>query len=84
MITLLIAPLLGSGTIAQSYLVKIFTDDVRGTGLGIIRTFGLLIGSTTPTIFGVFAESGYFDEGFLALAILIGTMITLIMLLPSK
>ncbi|WP_222845561.1 MFS transporter [Natronomonas salsuginis] len=83
-ITLLVAPLLGSGTIAQSYLIEIFTHDVRGTGLGIIRTCGLLIGSTTPAIFGFFAEIGYFDEGFLALALLIGTMITLIMLLPSK
>jgi MFS family permease len=83
-ITLLVAPLLGCGTIAQSYLIALLADDIQGTGLGIVRTCGLLIGSTTPLLFGLGAEYGYFDENFLALAALVGVMVVLILLLSGE
>lgn len=82
-VTLSVAPILGTGTIAQSHLVDEFTGDIRGTGLGIIRTCGLLVGSAMPTLFGIAADNGYFDEGFLVLAVLVGVMVVLILLLST-
>ncbi|ELY50467.1 MFS transporter [Natronolimnohabitans innermongolicus] len=67
-ITVLIAPILGSGTITQSHLIQGIPNDIKGTGLGVVRTGGMAIAAVSPAIFGTIADWGYFDEVFLFLA----------------
>ena len=83
-VTLSIAPMLGSGTITQSYLIEALPDDIRGTGLGAIRTGGMTLAAASPAIFGAAADRGYFDEMFFALAALAGFIILLVIRLPPK
>ncbi len=76
-ITALISTMLGTGAITQSYLAQIFSEDMRGTGLGIIRTGTATFGAGGPVVFGFVADTGYFDEGYIALAVLLAVVILL-------
>lgn len=76
-ITALISTMLGTGAITQSYLSELFPDDMRGTGLGVVRTTAATLGALGPVLFGVVADRGYFDEGYILLA---GIMVVVILL----
>ncbi|MFB6091460.1 MAG: MFS transporter [Haloquadratum sp.] len=67
-ITALVSAMLGSGAITQSFFSDAFSEDVRGTGLGVVRTTTATLGASGPVLFGVIADSGYFDEGYLLMA----------------
>jgi MFS transporter, ACS family, hexuronate transporter len=71
-VTILISTMLGSGAITQSYLAEIIPTEIQGTGLGVIRSSASVLGATGPVLFGVIAERGFFDAGYLLLALLIG------------
>jgi MFS transporter, ACS family, hexuronate transporter len=77
--TVLISTMLGSGAITQSYLAEIIPDEIQGTGLGVVRSSASVLGATGPVLFGVTADLGFFDAGYLLLALLIGfgTLLTL-------
>lgn len=81
-ITAMVSMMLGSGAITQSFLSDAFSADVRGTGLGVIRTMTAIVGSTGPVLFGGIAERGYFDEGYLLLATVLVVVILLTIRLP--
>ncbi|ACV11365.1 major facilitator superfamily MFS_1 [Halorhabdus utahensis DSM 12940] len=76
-ITALVSTMLGSGAITQSFLSEAFSDEARGTGLGIVRTSAATLGAAGPVLFGVIAERGYFDEGYFLLAGLMAVIVVL-------
>ncbi|ELY50164.1 MFS transporter [Natronolimnohabitans innermongolicus] len=82
-VTVLISTMLGSGAITQSYLAEITPDDVQGTGLGLVRSSTAMLGATGPVVFGAVAERGYFDEGYVVLAAIVGVVTALTLLLPT-
>ncbi|AUV84676.1 MFS transporter (plasmid) [Salinigranum rubrum] len=84
LITVLVAPILGSGTIVQSHLINALADEIKGTGLGVIRTIGLGLASIIPSIFGAAADRGFFDEGFYALAVLAVLMMVVTTRMPTN
>lgn len=83
-ITALVSTMLGTGAITQSYLSELFPDDMRGTGLGAVRTTAATLGATGPVLFGVVAERGYFDEGYLVLAVIMVVVILLTLRMPDS
>ncbi|MDG5759806.1 MFS transporter [Natronococcus sp. A-GB1] len=78
-VTVLSSTMLGSGAITQSYLAEIIPPEIQGTGLGVVRSSASVLGASGPLVFGVVAERGYFDAGYLLLALIIalGTLLTL-------
>ncbi len=82
-LTVLVAPILGGGTVTQSHVIHELSGDVKGTGLGLVRTGGMGMAALTPTLFGAAADRGFFDQGFWALAGLAAVMILLAMRLPE-
>lgn len=82
-VTAIVSTMLGSGAITQSFLAEAFSAEVRGTGLGVVRTITAIIGATGPLIFGGIADRGYFDEGYLLLAALLVVVILLTLRLPE-
>ena len=76
-VTALISIMLGSGAITQSYLADSFSAKMQGTGLGVIRTLTATLGAGGPVVFGVVADNGYFTEGYLVLAGVMGFIIVL-------
>lgn len=83
-ITVIVSMMLGSGAITQSFLADAFSAEVRGTGLGVVRTITATIGATGPVIFGGIADRGYFDEGYLVLAGVLVVVILLTLRLPQS
>ncbi|XVH33079.1 MFS transporter (plasmid) [Haloferacaceae archaeon DSL9] len=83
-VTILTSSMLGSGAITQSYLTETVPPDIQGTGLGIIRSSAAMLGATGPVLFGWIAERGYFDEGYLFLAAIIGIVTLLTLRMPEK
>jgi MFS family permease len=66
--TAVLSSLLGQATVTLSYITSALPRDMRGTGLGAIRTVYMGLGAASPILFGAFADRGFFDEGFLVLA----------------
>ncbi len=83
-VTVLIATMLGSGAITQAYLADAIPREIQGTGLGIIRSSGAMLGATGPVIFGAVAERGFFDEGYVALAGIVALVTVLTLLMPDE
>ncbi|WP_254525779.1 MFS transporter [Natrinema caseinilyticum] len=83
-ITAIVSTMLGSGAITQSFLANAFSAEIRGTGLGIVRTITAIIGATGPVLFGAIADRGYFDEGYLLLAAVLAVVILLTLRLPKS
>ncbi len=82
-LTALVSTMLGSGAITQSYLADTIPADVRGTGLGVVRTTAATLGSAGPVLFGVLADRGFFDEGYLALAAVMVLIVLLTLRMPA-
>lgn len=82
--TVLISTMLGSGAITQSYLSDAIPAEIEGTGLGAIRSIASMLGATGPVLFGAIADRGYFDEGYVLLAVLVGISTLLTLRLPRE
>ncbi|WP_135665500.1 MFS transporter [Halorhabdus rudnickae] len=76
-ITALVSTMLGSGAITQSFLSEAFSEEARGTGLGIVRTTAATLGAAGPLVFGLIADRGFFDEGYFLLAGLMAVIVLL-------
>lgn len=72
-ITVLFSTWNGCVVITQTYIADALPSDMQGTGFGSLKAGWMLIGATSPLLVGVLAEFGYFDEGFLLLAV-VGTV----------
>ncbi len=83
-LTALVSTMLGSGAITQSFLAETIPADMRGTGLGVIRTTAASLGAVGPVLFGVLAGRGYFDEGYLVLAGLMVLIVALTLRMPRS
>ncbi|SIR96276.1 Sugar phosphate permease [Natronorubrum daqingense] len=82
--TIFLSSILGYGTITLPYMTAAFPADMKGTGLGLLRTFYMTIGAASPALFGILADNGYFDEGYIVLAGFAVVAIALIPLLPNE
>jgi MFS family permease len=83
-ITALISTMLGTGAITQSFLADSFPEEMQGTGLGVVRTVTASLAASGPVIFGVVAEYGYFNEGYVVLAVIMAAVIGLTLRMPEK
>lgn len=82
LVTLFVSTMLGNGAITQSFLADQFPADMQGTGLGAVRTIAAVLGATGPVLFGTVADWGYFDEAYIALAVLLVIVIVLSYYMP--
>lgn len=82
--TLFISTMLGNGAVTQSFIAEQFPQKIQGTGLGTIRTASAVIGSTGPVVFGVVADRGFFNEGYIGLAVVLLVVIWLTYQIPIK
>jgi MFS family permease len=76
LVTIVLAARTGNGVIVNTYLAEALPADVKGSGLGLLRTVWILIGTTGPTVIGIFGDQGLLQEAFYLLAVL--AMIALI------
>ncbi|WP_218836363.1 MFS transporter [Halorarum salinum] len=67
-VTAVSSALLGVTPLTQTYLVNAVPSDMRGSGLGLLRTGQIALGATGPVFVGAAAERGHFDAAYLGLA----------------
>ncbi|MDS0296077.1 MFS transporter [Halogeometricum luteum] len=83
-LTAVVSTMLGSGAVTQSFLSDAFSEEVRGTGLGVVRTTVATLGAAGPVLFGGLADRGYFDEGYVLLAAVLAVVVLLTLRLPTS
>ena len=83
LVTVLTGGMMANIAITMPYLTNILHEDLQGSGLGILRTGYMMIGATSPLLFGIFADFGYFDQGFWILAGVGALMILIAVRLPD-
>jgi MFS family permease len=82
--TAAISTMLGSGSVTHSYLADTFSDELQGTGLGVVRTLTSAVAAIGPVAFGVLGDNGYFDEGYIVLSAVMCGILVLIRLIPDS
>lgn len=82
-LTLFLSSRNGVGVITNTFISAALPEEIKGSGLGLLRTVWILIGATSPAIVGFFADAGYFQEAFFALAVLAGVATVLTLLIPQ-
>ena len=81
-LTAVASTLLGVTPLTQTYIVNALPSDMRGSGLGLLRTGHIALGATGPLVVGFVAELGYFDGAFLLIAAVSGLGAALCLLVP--
>lgn len=74
---------LGFWPIAFSYAVAALPDAIEASGLGLLRSSYLIVGSLGSLAVGVFADAALFDEAFLTLGVIIVVVTALVLVLPA-
>jgi len=64
-------------------MTSAFPADMKGTGLGFLRTVYMTIGAVSPVLFGALADRGFFDEAYLILAGFVAVAVVLTQWLPE-
>lgn len=82
--TILLGSILGYGTIILPYMTDALPKDMKGTGLGTLRTIYMAVGAASPIFFGTLADRGFFDEAFIVLAALAGTTVLISIWFPNR
>ncbi len=76
-VTALISSMLGSGVVTESYLAESLSEEVQGTGLGAVKSLTATFAAGGPVLFGVIADNGYLEEGYILLAVIMAAAIAL-------
>lgn len=58
----------GATPVATAYLTTALSEELRGSGYGLLRTVFTGVSSSAAVVVGLFADAGLFDWGFLLLA----------------
>lgn len=82
-VTIVASALLGVTPLTQTFLVNALPDDMKGSGLGLLRTGQIGIGATGPLVVGALADLGFFNGAFLGLGVIAGAGIVLTALVPD-
>jgi MFS family permease len=83
-LTVLLGAQLGFWPVANSHVIAILPDAVQGSGFGLIRTTYLVVAAGSPTVIGLLADLGRFDEAFLLLAGSAGVALLFVLRLPAR
>ncbi len=75
---------LGIAPVTNAYIIAVLPDAVTGSTWGSLRTAMFLVSATGSTFVGLMADSGLFDEAFLALAAVTGVAAVTYALLPTR
>lgn len=74
----------GAGVVTNTFISNSLQDEIKGSGLGLLRTVWILIGATSPVVVGSFGDAGYLEEVFIALALLAVTATALTLLISDQ
>lgn len=71
-----------TGVITNTFIADTLADEIKGTGLGILRTTWILIGATSPVFVGYLGDLGMLQTVILLLAGIVGVASILTLFMP--
>jgi hypothetical protein len=74
----------GAGVVTNTFISNALPGEIKGSGLGLLRTVWILIGATSPVIVGSFGDAGYLEEAFVGLALLAVAAATLALFISDQ
>ncbi|RQG95915.1 MFS transporter [Natrarchaeobius chitinivorans] len=80
-VTVLLGSMFGASPIALTRLTNALPSEIRGSGLGLLRTGYFLFASAGSFVVGTLADRGLFDESFFLLTILAVVVLVLALFL---
>ena len=83
LLTVLLSHRNGAGVVTNTHIADTLPDDIKGSGLGLLRTSWLLIGATSPILVGYLGDLGQLTYAFAALAAVAGLATLLALAMPS-
>ena len=84
LLTVLLSHRNGVGVVTNTYIADTLPADIKGSGLGLLRTSWLLIGATSPILVGYLGDLGRLTDAFVVLAGVAGVATLLTLLIPSR
>jgi MFS family permease len=84
LLTVLLTARSGVGVINNTFISASLPEEIKGSGLGLLRTVWILAGATSPFVVGFLGDAGYFEEAFLLLALLAGIATALALFVPDR
>lgn len=82
-LTVFLSSLLGFTPVTHTYLTNQLPSDMKGRGLGLLRTFFMTVSGAGPLIVGALADRGPFDYVFFLLSGVCLFALLLVFLVPS-
>lgn len=83
LLTALISHRNGLGVVTNTFIADHLEADIKGSGLGLLRTSWLLVGASSPVFVGFLGDLGQLNFAFLVLAGVAGGAILLIVFVPN-
>ena len=73
-----------TGVITNTFIADTLPDEIKGTGLGILRTFWILIGAMSPIFVGYLGDLGMLQAVILLLAGIVGVASVMTFFIPGN
>jgi len=83
LLTLLLSNRNGLGVITNTYIADTLPDEIKGSGLGLLRTSWIMVGAMSPIFVGYLGDLGQLDYAFLILAGVAGVGLFLTAFVPK-
>jgi len=83
LVTALISQRNGVGVVTNTYIADSLDDDIKGSGLGLLRTSWLFAGAMSPILVGFLGDLGQLNVAFTMLAGVAGIAALLTVLIPK-
>ena len=83
-LTIFLSSLLGFTPVTHTYLTNQLPSDMKGRGLGLLRTLFMTISGVAPLLVGVMADRGPFDYVFFLLSGVCLLALLLVFLIPRE
>lgn len=84
LLTVLISHRNGLGVVTNTYIAGSLPDEIKGSGLGLLRTIWQLTGATSPVFVGYLGSLGRLDFAFLVLAGIAAIATVLAVMVPDR
>ena len=84
LVTVLLSNRNGVGVVTNTFIAETLPADVKGTGLGLLRSTWILVGATSPLFVGYLGDFGRLDQAFLVLAGFAGVATVFAAFVPSE
>ena len=84
MLTILLSHRNGLGVVTNTFIADTLDDDIKGSGLGLLRTSWILTGASSPIFVGFLGDLGQLRFAFLVLAGIAGVATLLTFFVPKS